>query len=407
MNLQSRIILKENRRSLVLRCLISFILSITIGIAAAVSAAAYTEITEGATTTYSWNWGRGTGNIRPYYSKGLPTSSTPKGMNYKLSIGSGIRDYWGTVHRTTLWETIDCTSGRDYPLLCQVESQGSPYISSDIEESPYAIITVYTESIPEDIVIVNSLVDISVNVSTVIGTIRPGDSAYDEWSDMFTLSFVDGSGSVLSLQPTLVSSEKKVSLSNYGYYDTTVHFVLDSSEENIQFDKLRLSFPLYTFDSSAENGYYYLYKLGVENPVLDVIDYSTYQMIQANIVSNDDLITKLGTVNTVDQARINAQNSSYSEVSTVTGSLSGMTDFSESLSSQVDLSQEVDVLSNGSLVDSVNNMWDLFPWDSQFMTTSIGMVGSIALLSLVLHGGERALFSSKGSRKSSKKGDDS
>lgn len=221
---------------------------------------------------------------------------------------------------------------------------------------------------------------------------------------------ISNGDSVYILKPTytainiVTSSVTGLSLYNY----SITYSLSNSNNEKIEFDKIYLDFPCavnlkppeYSAGEFTDLNFS-RYTISVSNPVLVTVP--TQEMVEQLIISNasnDDLINKLGTVNSVDQARIDAQKTAYSEVATVTGSLSGMTDFSESLSSQVDLSQDVDVLSDAALIDSVNNMWDLFPWDSQFFTVALGMIASIALLSLILHGGERAIFASKGSNRS-------
>lgn len=408
-----RSIQKVNPKLQVLKSLTKTFLFLFIVSVAAVSAAAYTETVDGLYTTYNWDWSSSASSVRSHtistdYLPQMHITANMFGVNVKQNNGVN-------AEKLTRFNTEDVSKSGQNKISLYV-SGPLGFTGTVAWEYPCVWFVVGTK---RQSFSTTSDFSFKVSLSTIDGyDISTGDGVESyHFIDDCRVRLYNGSELVYILSPTVINSNVVYEGTNNSQtarylYHYDVLFSLDISDNtSVEFDFISFDFPCVVSipdPYSTTVTQYSRYTISCSNPELIIAPTETMLddfLVGQNI--NNDLISKLGTVNTVDQARINAQSSSYNEVASVTGGLSDMTDFSESLQSQVDLSQDVDVLSDGALINSVNNMWDLFPWDSQFMTTAIGMVGSIALLSLVLHGGERALFSSKGSRRSSKRGDDS
>lgn len=381
-----------------------------------VSSVAYTTVKDGLYTTYTWTWEGGLSSVRSDFIQ-TPGNYEPHMYIYARMFGTNVRQNGGVPYND--WKQYEYLSNYnpDDNEINVFASMGK-YKSLNSELGEKYSVWLNTSTAVESFTSSN---DFSFRVR--LNTFDYYDHVSDE-GDIDISNILEsriylrnGGSYVYTLQPTVTNVQKySTSVSGLYLYGYDVIFTLDNPNgEEVIFDSIIFSFPC----AVNIKPYEALYGESFSRYRISVSDVELYEMPSAEVLEqlliieegNSDMINKLGTINSVDQARINAQSSSFSEVATVTGGLSNMTDFSESLSSQVDLSQDVDILSDGDFVTQVSNMWAVFPWDSEFFVVALGMVGSIALLSLVLHGGERALFSGKSSSggrgKSSKKGDDS
>lgn len=360
---------------------------------ATVSSAAYTETVDGVTNIYTWSWSGGLSSVRSQYSASATSSPfmriTANMFNLNVKQNNGV-----DAGSLTRYESIDVSKSGQNKITLYASMPGGN-LNKQILEEPVVWLTSATStqdfSTSSDF---SFTIDVSTldyyNHSTLEGIL----SFY--YVDDCRIRLMNDGSVVYTLTPTFTSvNSVDTSVVGLELFSYSITFTLENSDNSlIEFDKILFDFPCAVNLKPNIDGvtYYSRYFISISNP--ELVTVPSDEVIEGLLIanaSNDDLISKLGTVNTVDQARINAQSSAYSEVATVTGGLAGMTDFSESLRGDVNLSQDVDVLSNDYVIDSVSDMWDIFPWESQFFTVALGMVGSIALLSLVLHGADRGI----------------
>lgn len=401
-----------------------FVVSVMVAVCAS---AAYTTTQDGLSTVYTWGWAsdnyvvKSLSSIMPnayirasydnvtVYQNGpgivggnrLGTYSSALGLKNVLQYDAGAKSYVS-------------------------EGAGLYYLRNN-GEYPCAVFSFFAEDYMSGYANTNALEldgDFSVSFSYL--------SYFEDYTAGSTSGYIMNKiketplvidvrgGEDYSLMPSVVTSEDIYTSSTGTFRLITLTFVVDLSLS----DNLTLIIDGFTVDmyacydlpvvvsagSDYEVPFFTRYNMSFSDVEFRTIptEEAKEALIIAN-ASNDDLITKLGVINEVDREKITYQRVEYDKVSSSTSQLVGMTDFSETLSSQVDLSQKVDILDNGTLVDGVSNMWDIFPWDSQFFVIAISMIAGISLLSLILHGGERAISSSKNnsrSKNNNSRGDD-
>lgn len=185
---------------------------------------------------------------------------------------------------------------------------------------------------------------------------------------------------------------------NVSYYTYDIEYLLNVKTEGnlyFSFDYIYFTLPAtldLQYSLHEDESLYNRYRLSVSDIEVTVMaNQSVLDYYNALSASNDDMKQFYSEVNSVDSSKIDSINTGYNKLDSVNSQLSNIESFENELKNDFDISDQPDVLSDSTMLGVVSDIWDILPLENSFFTTVFGMIGSIALLSLILHAGDRGV----------------
>lgn len=229
------------------------------------------------------------------------------------------------------------------------------------------------------------------------------DELLSDLSTMY-LTVYDGSGSmkVITLYPTYtviddiypgVDGNSASSSDQWYYYQVNVDYVLSIEDFNYSFDKIYCNLITYV-GRSYDTTKYWQQQIYVDNVRLSTYDPEIFDQVVIGNLINDDLITKLGVVNVIDQERMSVQKVRYDRFDHSVSELSSSE--SSLIGGGIDNSSydTPDIVSDNGA--PVSLFWSIFFGDmssgddthgfNSFMREVVSAVVVIAGLSLIIFG---------------------
>lgn len=247
--------------------------------------------------------------------------------------------------------------------------------------------------------------DISVKLSlSTLALSGTGGLDIGEYYSSPTIHLYNSDVLVATLNSTIINKRLLGSVDDLDMYDYDIEYVADITR-SITFDRIvvegfSIPMPFNNLVNSGSN--YNRFRFSMSDVTVTVLASQTaqeyYQAIQAG---NRDMQNYYNTINTVDSNKIDSINDDYNKLNNVNQQVSQMTSFETELRNDFDVSYKPDVLTDSVVLDTVDTFWNILPLDNEFFTSVFGMVGSIALLSLILHAGGRGVFTHGGGSHSS------
>lgn len=355
------------------------------------SASAYTVEPDGVDKVYTWdiddNWSFNT------YSSNFPNAEyiqTESSNRFQVNaIGSTKRFYGGANMSGTLVNHYNFYSEYDLPYRINIYYDYYRYYV--VADASRSCLFNFISSDDE----FSSTKSLNFNFDiTSIGYSTRDPSEY--LTSHLKLNLTYNNVVQYSLTPSLVSYQNYTSFGDSNMYFMSVNFGLDiESGESVIFNGFTLEFNcvLPESDSLSNVGTQYnRISLGMSKlKCTEFADKTVSDYYDALTASNNQMINYYNTINSVDQAKIDSQKNAFSGMQAETSKLNQVSSLDDTLKSQFDVSDQPIILGDSDFLGTVESYWDLLPLEDEFFATAFGMIGSIALLSLILHAGARGV----------------
>lgn len=369
------------------------LVSLVVLLSANFSASAVEIVNEGVNTSYIYGYNSSTVDVAESGSNtsasSLPATFTAFGDVYRLYGGCAYNE------KSINYNFNAVNSEHDYLFN----------LYYCLNNNNYSTQTVLVFSVDSETYRISTNNDISVKLSlTTLDMSSDGGSAIGDNYSKPSISLYNGNSLVATLNSSIVNKRLLGSYGSVDFYDYDIEYVANITSK-ITFDRIvvfeyLIPMPHYNLDMNGSN--YNRFRFSMTDVTVTVLaSQSAQDYYQAIQVGNRDMQTYFNTINTIDSNRIDSINSDYNKLNETNQQVSQMTSFETELRNDFDVSYKPDVLTDSAVLDTVDTFWDILPLDNEFFTSVFGMVGSIALLSLILHAGGRGVFTHGGGSHSS------
>lgn len=351
--------------------------------------------------TYTWKWNDGVESVQSFFLSGNPTGTAPsRNMHIRAGMtgyGSGVTQNGG-VNYTSLsaYDVVSVDSSSQNPIIIYA-SQGIPLAPY---EYPYVILNVSTGR--DDYLLISHDFTFVVDFITIGFEPNNTPSGYmPEVSSLCKLKLALSGEDKYVLNASYQSVEQLTNSRDEKLYRYTCFFVMDNTDgDNIEFDQINVTFPcavqlgsgIQNADNTWSQQYYSRYRVSISDPKLyETADPNSLAVYTGVSAANNQMLQELGTINTVDESRL--QGYDISNILT-----DGVIDIFQARERDIfDSFQDLKLDTNDyiqNLSSESNSLWEIFFGTDETQLTLFNIfLRDCCLISILLIGTSVLLFS--------------